>query len=87
MLQLQFLTGMRSGEVRVMRKCDIDTSDPACWYYRPANYKNSWRKSGQQRVVPLGPKCQGGPWLAGATDNRFSFDPHVAIEEFDQLRR
>ncbi|HMP16011.1 MAG TPA: tyrosine-type recombinase/integrase [Gemmatales bacterium] len=88
MLQLQFLTGMRSGEVRIMRKCDIDTSDPACWYYRPASHKNSWRESGQQRVVPLGPKCQEiiGPWLAGAATNAYIFDPKIALEEFDQLR-
>src|SRR5262249_24758605 len=31
MLQLQWLTGMRSGEVRIMRTVDIDQSNPQCW--------------------------------------------------------
>ena len=27
------------------------------------------------------------PWLAGATTNAYIFDPQIALEEFDQLRR
>jgi len=62
MLQLQWLTGMRSGEVRVMRTVDIEQTDPGCWLYRPGSdagqfgrHKNAWR--GQERVVALGPQC------------------------------
>ena len=61
MLELQWLTGMRSGEVRVMRTVDLDRTDPACWLYRPGSdegehgrHKNAW--GGQSRVIALGPK-------------------------------
>src|SRR5262249_40515107 len=37
MLELQWLTGMRSGEVRVMRALDIDQTDPGCWTCRPGS--------------------------------------------------
>jgi integrase len=66
MLLLQWWCGMRPGEVRRMRACEIDrTSD--VWIYRPSQHKNDWR--GQERVVPLGPKAQAvlGSWLARAT--------------------
>jgi integrase len=63
MLLLQWWSGMRSGEVRIMRPCDLDRSDPGVWLYRPSAHKNDWR--GQARVVALGPKCRAllGPWL------------------------
>jgi hypothetical protein len=61
MVELQWLTGMRSGEVLIMRTLDIDQSNPACWLYRPGSdagpnglHKNAWR--GQDRVVLLGPR-------------------------------
>lgn len=56
MVRLQWLTGMRSGEIRQMRGREVDRSDPACWLYRPRTHKNAWR--GQARVVPLGPEAQ-----------------------------
>jgi len=55
MIELQRLTGMRPGEVVVMRPCDLDRSTPV-WTYAPADHKNRWR--GHQRIVPLGPKAQ-----------------------------
>jgi integrase len=61
MLQIQWLTGMRSGEVRIMRTMDVDRTDPECWLYRPGSdlphgrHKNAWR--GQDRSVQLGPQC------------------------------
>jgi integrase len=55
MIELQRLTGMRSGEVVVMRGCDIDMTG-AVWIYRPASHKNRWR--GHERCVYLGPKAQ-----------------------------
>jgi hypothetical protein len=30
---------MRSGELVVMRTCDIDRGDPKCWQYTPAIHK------------------------------------------------
>lgn len=55
MFLVQFFTGMRSGEVRVLRPCDLDRSGPV-WAYRPSKHKNQWR--GQDRVVAVGPQAQ-----------------------------
>ncbi|MBW2223906.1 MAG: tyrosine-type recombinase/integrase, partial [Deltaproteobacteria bacterium] len=62
MVELQRLTGMRSGEVVIMRAIDIDRSGPV-WLYRPAQHKT--QHHGHDRVVPLGPRAQAmlGPFL------------------------
>lgn len=62
MVELQLLTGMRPGEVVVMRGCDLDTSGRV-WVYRPAHHKTVHR--GQTREVFLGPRAQAvvKPWL------------------------
>lgn len=62
MLELQCVTGMRSGEVRQMRPLEIDRSGDI-WLYRPRQHKNAWRD--QERVIPLGPEAQKilEPWL------------------------
>lgn len=69
MLELQWIAGMRSCEVRVMRAVDIDRTD-AVWLYRPIRDKNSWRETHAPRVVPLGPECQKilAPWLEREKD-------------------
>lgn len=55
MIRLQLLTGMRPGEVTIMRGMDIDsTSKP--WAYRPARHKN--RHRGHERIIFLGPRAQ-----------------------------
>jgi integrase len=55
MTQLQLLTGMRAGEVVVMRAIDLTMGGPV-WAYRPATHKNKHR--GADRVIHLGPKAQ-----------------------------
>ncbi len=55
MVELQRLTGMRSGEVTIMRGCDLDTSGPI-WLYRPESHKTEHH--GHERVVEIGPKAQ-----------------------------
>ncbi len=55
MIELQRLTGMRSGEVVIMRACDIEM-DGAIWIYRPASHKTEHH--GHSRVVEPGPKAQ-----------------------------
>jgi integrase len=59
MLLLQWWSGMRSGEVRIIRSSDIDRDGPT-WLYRPEQSKSDWREGAEEapRVVPLGPKCQ-----------------------------
>lgn len=62
MIELQRLTGMRSGEVVIMRTCDINQSDTV-WTYTPTFHKTAYR--GHSRVVFLGPQAQQllKPWL------------------------
>jgi integrase len=55
MIELQRLTGMRSGEVCQMRACDIDKSGDV-WTYRPERHKTAYR--GKERLVFLGPRAQ-----------------------------
>lgn len=73
MLELQWLAGMRSCEVRLMRLRDLDReSGPVVdgakvWLYRVSEEadKNSWREGHAPRVVALGPACQRllAPWI------------------------
>lgn len=73
MVTLQRLTGMRPGEVVLVRKCDIDMTT-LVWIYQPSDHKNSWRE--QDRIVPLGPKAQEAlqPFLDRPED-AFLFSP------------
>lgn len=82
MLLLQWHTGMRSGEVRIMRGCDVERGGPgSVWLYRPHLHKNDWR--GQERVVPLGPEAQRVllPWLESREPDAYLFRPREADEE------
>lgn len=62
MIELQRLTGMRPGEVVIMRGCDVDTTGKL-WAYTPASHKTEHH--GRPRVIYLGPKAQEilEPWL------------------------
>lgn len=55
MVQVQRLTGMRPGELVLMRTCDLEMSDTV-WAYTPEFHKNSYR--GRTRQAFLGPKAQ-----------------------------
>lgn len=85
MIELQRLTGMRAGEVVVMRQSDIDTSGDI-WLYEPAEHKNRWR--GYQRQIPLGPRAQAilTPFL-GVEARGFVFSPAIAELRRNALRR
>jgi len=75
MVELMKITGMRAGEVTIMRACDIDMTGPV-WQYRPEVHKTM--HYGKQRVISLGPKAQEiirpflkldlGAYLFSATD-------------------
>lgn len=55
MVRLQRFTGMRPGEVCILRPCDVDaTSD--VWTYRPESHKTEHH--GKARVVVIGPQGQ-----------------------------
>ena len=55
-VQVQALTGMRSGELLAMRPADITRADGEPWRYTPVRHKNAWR--GKSREVFLGPRAQ-----------------------------
>jgi integrase len=55
MVDVEWLAGMRPGEVVVMRTGDIDMSGEL-WIYSPAMHKTKWR--GKTRKIVLGPQCQ-----------------------------
>ena len=55
MIKVQRLSGMRPGEVTVMRSCDIDMTGDV-WIYEPFDHKNRWR--GHRSQIPLGPEVQ-----------------------------
>ncbi len=59
MLQIQWWSGCRSQDVRLMTAADIDTSGET-WVYTPALDKGDWRDGSEEspRVVYLGPECQ-----------------------------
>jgi integrase len=56
MIWVLYWTGMRSGELIIMRPCDIDTRSKDVWLYRPRHHKTEHR--GKSRIVPIGPKAQ-----------------------------
>jgi integrase len=79
MIQLQRLTGMRPGEVVIMRTMDINTSGPI-WEYRPDSHKTE--HYGKDRVIFIGPKAQEvlKPWLR--TDlASYLFSPRESMSE------
>ncbi len=55
MIELQLLTGMRPGELVIMRPCDIDRSGKV-WHYTPAHHKTQYR--GDERIISIGPRGQ-----------------------------
>ncbi len=55
MLELLLFTGMRPGELVIMRPCDIDRSGEI-WHYKPASHKTQYK--GKERTVSIGPKGQ-----------------------------
>ena len=55
MVKLQRLTGMRPGELCIIRRCDIDTSGKV-WIYKPRFHKT--QHHGHERFIYFGPQAQ-----------------------------
>jgi integrase len=92
MVKIQLHTGMRPGEVCVMRTIDVDTTG-AVWLYRPgsdqgAHGKHKTAHRGQDRVIAIGPKGQEvlKPWLRLKLDE-YLFQPREARAYFDEQRK
>ncbi len=86
MVDLQLATGMRPGEVVIMRMTDIDTSTPDAWQYRPHTHKT--QHHGRARVVFLGPRAQAllTPFLTSDPE-RYLFSPADAEADRNAARR
>lgn len=80
MVQLQQLTGARSGEIVIIRPMDIDTSGKV-WTYIPATHKTAHQ--GKERVIFFGPKAQAvlRPWLVNRARDEYLFSPAEAEVE------
>ncbi|MDM4015806.1 tyrosine-type recombinase/integrase [Roseiconus lacunae] len=84
MIRLQLATGMRPGEVCMMRKRDVDTSGDV-WEYRPESHKTEHH--GHDRVIYLGPQAQEAlrPFLLRPDDSH-CFSAAESIEYFRRMR-
>ncbi len=85
MIQLQLVTGMRPGEVVMIRGCDLDRTGSA-WTYTPATHKTEHHDI--ERPIYLGPKAQEilMPFLR-LDPTLYVFDPREAEAERSALRR
>jgi integrase len=85
MIELQRLTGMRPGEVVIMRTGDIDRAADI-WEYVPRRHKTEHRD--RCRVVYLGPRAQEvlRPWLR-ADRAAYLFNATEAVEASLAARR
>lgn len=85
MVRLQQFTGMRPGEVTIMRVRDLDMSGKV-WTYTPATHKTEHH--GIERPIYLGPKAQEiiGPFLKSDLA-AYLFDPRDAMEIRNAARR
>jgi integrase len=80
MVQLQRLTGMRSGELCSLRSRGVDVRTDV-WIYRPENHKTAYR--GHERAVHIGPKGQAvlSPFLRSDAPDAFVFSPVRSQQE------
>lgn len=85
MIDLQRLTGMRSGEVTMMRGRDLDTSGKV-WIFRPQTHKTEHH--GHDREIALGPQAQSIIRAFLRPDTAaFLFSPRDAeLERVERLR-
>jgi integrase len=87
MVQLQRFTGMRPGEVCIMRPSDVDRSNAKTWIYRPECHKTE--HYGIERFVFLGPRAQDvlKPFLF-RDPGAYCFSPREMMElRWAELRR
>jgi len=81
MVRLQLLTGARSGELVMMRPCDIDRTGGGIWVYIPADHKTAHH--GHQRRIYIGPRAQKllAPFLLRRPE-AYCFSPAEARAEY-----
>lgn len=86
MIDVQLWTGMRPGEVVIMRGCDLDMTDGAVWLYTPGTHKTEHH--GYERPVWIGPRAQEviRPFLKADLSD-YLFSPADAEAELLAARR
>ena len=86
MIQLQLCTGMRPGEVCMVRDCDIDKTGDV-WEYRPQTHKTAHH--GRDRLIFIGPRGQKilAPYFANLDESGYLFRPTAAEDNRQTLRR
>jgi integrase len=84
MMELQLLTGMRSGELVILRPRDVDRAAET-WMYEPSEHKTAWRS--HKRVVPFGPRCREilTPFLV-RSPAAYCFVPAETMREVNRQR-
>ena len=84
-IELQRLSGMRPGEVVIMRGCDLDVTG-GLWLYKPPQHKTV--HLGYERVVDIGPQAQSviRPFLQADLE-AYLFSPRDAQAERNAERR
>ncbi len=85
MVRIQAATGMRSGEVCIMRPMDVERREDGVWIYRPAKHKTTYR--GKTKVVPIvgDAKLALKPFLDRAPD-AYCFSPIESAQWFRDQR-
>jgi integrase len=86
MVDLAIVTGMRPGEICILRGRDVDMSGPV-WVYTPATFKTEHHED-DARTVLIGPDGQDvlRPWLVADRD-AYVFDPRRSESERSAERR
>lgn len=87
MVVLQWLTGMRPGEVVALRTCDL-YQDGSIWLYRPPGHKTEHH--GRPRVIALGPEARRllAAWIRPDEPQVYLFQPREAeAARHEALRR
>jgi integrase len=88
MVELEAVTGMRPGEVRIMRTGDVDRSNPELWVYTPRRHKTQHHGDDHVRNVYLGKRAREilTPFLRLDPD-AYLFRPADAIAWARERRR
>ncbi|MCE5327854.1 MAG: site-specific integrase [Planctomycetaceae bacterium] len=73
-IQLQLLTAARSGEIVIMRPCDINR-EGKIWTYTPVEHKTAYH--GHERTIYIGPQAQGilSRYLINREPQEYCFSP------------
>ena len=84
MIRVQWLTGMRSGNLVDLRPCDLDRSDDV-WVYRPAQHKTAYMD--QDLSIFIGPQAQEVllPYL-DRKETAYCFSPRESVQALNADR-